>query len=206
MEWSVIDNHPDITIVDDIIANFKETMRNSGIKCKITVELATYPEPKYNILSLMTSSQTTRFNREPAKLQDILVNIEFNMPSAIAEKLAITKLSLTTDLTPWATTPIHKEFPYCCGVYKRPGFDDAYKAMNKLKPKLTEQGFARNEHEQWDEELVSLELFHGWDNCIATKTAYERINTGESKVILSLSGVDLDANMTYITTLLSPYS
>lgn len=207
MDWIVIDNNPDIHIVDDIIANFRETLRNSGVKCKVTVQLAEqchWTQSKDEVLSLMRNSSTTS-GGENADLNQIVVHIEFNMPTAIAEKLPEAKLAITTNLVPWSITPVYKDFPYCCGVYMREGFDDAYKAMHKLKPALTEQTFARNSSSEWDEELVSVELFHGWDNCLATKVEQQSVETGESKVVLSLLGVDLDANITYITTLLSPY-
>ena len=225
MDWTVNDNNPSVRIVDDIVSNLKETLRGSNIKCKVTLSL--YWEEITSPLGIVgpigdrgpigpcdltdSSGVPPPDTRRVAEPKEVVVTIGFKMASVHAESLKKQKLKVTTNsrgqsLPTWRVTKLQNELPYCCGVYKRPGFDAAYNAMKALKPHLTETLFAKNEWQYnsgWDEELVSLELFHGWENCISTRQAFESVETGASYVELSLLAVDLDSNFDFITVFLS---
>lgn len=235
MEWIVHDNS-EVRIVDSIVSDLKDWTQAQGVRCKVSLSLCdsffwlTAEErrelmgpvgnygcegPRGEMGSAgcrgITSGDDTRPLADPKR---VVVTIEFKLPSVHAHKLKDHKLVLTPNhlgehLPTWQITSSYSRLPYCCGVYKRPGFDAAFNAMKALKSHLTETDFARDEHHSnsgWDEDLVSLELFHGWDNCLKTFTAFEQIETGESIVRMSLLAVDVSTNLSYITTQLSPFT
>lgn len=236
MEWKVQDSYTSIRIVDDIISSFKEwTRSNLGLKCKVTLSLC---EPTFwmtteeqaklqgsegslaiwplisSELLLIPPPASPPDTRKVAEPKQVVVSITFRMANVHADKLKTHALILTKNprgetLPPWNVQRLGTRVPYCCAVYKRPGFDEAYIAMKALKPELTELTFAKNEwsyNSGWDEQLVSLELFHGWTNCLKTFKAFEPIDTGDSEVTLSLLAPDVNANLDYITALLSAFN
>lgn len=238
MEWIVCDQYSHLRIDDAVVANFKETLRNSEIDCKVVLQLVKHdfwndanvclpglegPTAEFGCVGSVgyegpgcdgPSGPTTHVDdRKIANAEDVTVNIAFTMPNKQAKELERQKLEVSLNkrgesLPTWKVTKRTKQYPYCCGIYKKPGFDEAFKAIKALKSSLTEQTFARDEwnsNSGWDEELVSLELFHGWDNCLSTMTMYETSETGKSDVILSLLAIDVEPNMSYIMTLLSPF-
>lgn len=137
----------------------------------------------------------------------VVVSIKFILSNEHAEQLKSHKLNLTTNprgetLPTWRIMRNQKQSSYCCGVYKREGFDNAFNAMKILKPHLTPETFAMVEYD-YDTYLVSLEPFHGHDNCLTTFRSSTNIDDVESTVILRLSAPDVLSNIKYLTTLLS---
>jgi hypothetical protein len=154
--------------------------------------------------------------RKIADPKRVLVKIEFSVTNEHAEQLKTYQLSLTKnhlgDTYPtWTMYKMQKELPYTCGVYKKPGFNEAFAAIKALKTTLTEESFARqptrwdSDSEGWDMDLVNLELFHGWTNCMKTFRSWTSVYSGDTLVRMCLLAPDVNTNLEYITTLLSAY-
>lgn len=140
----------------------------------------------------------------------IKINIEFIMSNANAEKIWNTKLLTTNNdigeaYPTWTVTKLRKSIPYTCGIYKREHFDEAFNALKLLKSNITEENFAKDDDGCWDPEMVECRLFDGMEKCLKTETHHESIETGESRVLLSVLEIDLLNNLEYIKRILSAY-
>lgn len=229
MQWTVNDKYASTRIDDSVVSKFEEWVRNSGVKCDIKLE---FVDPYFWLTQEerdglrgpigphgcdgINFPGTPNYvdNRPVTPSNRVQVNITFKMENERAKQLKNLPLKLTKNhignaLQTWCIRPNRGHLQYCCGVYKKPGFDMAFNALKVMKPQLNESDFATTEYAHtsgWDDELVSLELFHGMDNCLKTFTANDFYDAGDSTVTLQLLAIDVNENFDYITTLLSPYT
>ena len=211
MEWTVADDHPSIKITDTIVSELKDWILTHNVLCTVHLSLCppTFWLKPSDVMSEDLGSKNTVDNRQFADSNNVVVTISFKLATIHAEQLKLHTLLLTLNhhgvsVPALTTTKIITYLPFCCGVYKRPGFDAAFNAIKVLKPKLTEYNFARFESE-WDEALVSLELFHGLDDCMKTIKLFQSCDSNESNVEINLLAVDVNRNLSYITAILSAF-
>jgi len=114
----------------------------------------------------------------------------------------------------WSISKDFKFVPVTYGVYKPEGFAEAYAAMRKLKPNLSELSFAtrkvepekiKTEKDKWDTDIVDIRLFDGVNNLVQKYTETEEIETGTCSVTLSLVGPDVSKNIDYIKAILQSH-
>lgn len=151
-------------------------------------------------------------NREHYADKNVIVKISFNMVSNRSKEICETKLYVTHNelgdaIDTWKYYPKCVEKTYPCGIYPKKGFHEAYNAMKVLKPNLTIKEFAYDYNEGcWDEDLVTIKTYSGLDDCLEIiPRAIEYVDTGESRVTLSLLMCDIEPNMDYIKTVLSSF-
>lgn len=183
MEWSVSDKNTSTRIVEsgDLLA-LKKWMLDTGCKCQVEVyhcdPMFFIPRDERQFLMGPVGSagcagprsseevQTWAASRPIASDDRINVKTTFIMSKEKAKLIKTHKLSVTPNsdgetVQTWVVTDIKKPISYCCGVYKRAGFDNAYNAINQLKPDLIEVQFAqvRNSDDdfEWDTDLVMME-------------------------------------------------
>src|SRR3972149_7837058 len=99
-------------------------------------------------------------------------------------------------------------------VYGKPGFEEAYQAIIKLKPKLTRIefliGFREDRECEWggfDGDLSETRLYDGDVGLINkfNETKTETIFRDEFTVFLTLLAIDLPANMETVKRVLQTY-
>ena len=109
----------------------------------------------------------------------------------------------------WRISPILTYLPYTCGVYKKPGFDQAFQSLQVLKPELTPENFARDEnydgYGSWDSNLVDLKLYQGDENCLNVFFSRTSVPSNTNKVTLSMLAIDIPSNLEYLKKLLIAY-
>jgi hypothetical protein len=144
----------------------------------------------------------------------VLVNIEMVMSVSHSEQIQKSKLNLTPNplgktYESWRVSPIAHYLPYICGIYKKPGFDQAFNALHLLKPELTPESFARDEnydgYGSWDTDLVDLSLYYGDENCLDTVFTRTSVPSNTNKVNLSILAIDIPSNLEYLKKLLIAY-
>lgn len=227
MNWTKDDLYTNVKIVETgSILEFKMYLTENPVKCGVNVGLCEYSfwltqDQRCQMIGPCgaigpcgpTGSQSQSdwcTARPSADEKSILVSISFKTPSSIAEKfrthaLNLTKNSIGETHRTWSIIQEAENVPYTTGVYKKPGFDIALSAIQKMKPNCTEQEFARNfsKYLKWDNDLVETRLYDGEKDCLTTFTTYETVQTGKSKVVLSLLSIDLQSNLEYIKKILS---
>lgn len=223
MDWIVHDNISKYRIAEsDTLLELKECLKNK--KCKVALSECEWfwrIKPDSNgmlgcigatgcvgVYGITSAQQAEQWNLRPAwDSKDVSVSITFPMSKENAKSILDSKLSLTKNmydktLTPWTTQEKTEYLYYTCGVYKKEGFDEAYKTMHKLKPHLTEKDFAYDYNDEWDADLVDIRLYDTND-CIATTNKYECINTNIMMVTLTLLEIDVQNNMHFIKNIVS---
>jgi hypothetical protein len=219
MEWTILDQDTCIRIVEtEALLELKESIKDR--QCKVGIAncdpyfwLTT--EERRNLrgpIGLIGGGGPKGDSRPFAIPKKIRVDIRFILSNVQAEKIVLKKLSTTVNyvgesLQTWTVVKLTESVAYNCGVYKREEFDEAFRALNRLKPQLTELKFAKSNYdgyEYWDSDLVETRLFDGMDGCLQTTISYDRIETGKSQVTLSLLEVDILENLDYIKHILVP--
>jgi hypothetical protein len=230
MEWIVNDKSTATRIVEsETLLQLKQWLFDINCQCKVTL---THCDPYFFLTKEERRNMTGPIGligavgapgyrsqeeieewertRPIANIERICVTFQFIMSNEKAEEIKSHELLVTPnelgDIIPiWQITNIQEYTFYTCGIYKREGFDDAYNAIKRLKPSLTEEEFAFNRDSQWDSDLVDIKLYHGSDNCLDTNLICDRIKSAKSNVRLTLRAIDIDKNLEYIKVILSAY-
>ena len=242
MEWIVSDKSTATRIVESVtLSQFKQWLHEKKCKCKIVVShcdpyFLLTKEQRRNLTGPIgpagcmgavgpVGSRTADIkgweeSRPIAEIERLCVTIEFTMSNEKAEEIKSHKLVVTPNETgdtipTWQIINIPEYAYYACGVYKRDGFNDAYNAIKRLKPNITEQQFAKNFHydcensndidDEWDKDLVDIKLYNGNSDCLMTGLKCDNIKSAKSRVRMTLRAIDLDKNLEYIKTILSAY-
>ena len=102
------------------------------------------------------------------------------------------------------------------GLYKRPGFDEAFQAMKKMKPSLTEKlfsGIIINDYDadcviDYDGELVEERSYDSDEGCVHTMMdkGYDRISLGTYTTEIQLAVSELPRNLDKIKAILTKES
>ncbi len=224
MQWLVNDScYPTKIVETSELIELKEWLQQKGSKCKVNI----FPCPERFFLSheernKIYGCEGTRGSvgpngigyvdpRDPTPNEKVNVSFSFVMSKEKAQLIIEHKLKVTANqygetIPTWKQSNCTELIGYCRGVYKKPGFDTAYKAISALKPDLTELDFARIKSysdSHWDKDLVELKLYSGPDSCLEHHTKYEMVETYKSNVELTLRLIDLASNMEYIKATLS---
>jgi hypothetical protein len=228
MEWKV-DTFSSITIDDSVVSKLKEWAHIHKPECKFRVKMCdpmfwltkeererlTGPIGNYGDTGVRGPIGYEGPCSKPEPLptvesKKVVVQIEFTIPTIYAEKICValktTLNSIGMEYPTWAIFKMDEGISFPCGIYKKKGFDEAYQALRMLKPNLSEQQFANAVDDclvSPDEDLVTMEPFHGMNGCIKVLKNTVLIDTGKSNVCLSLLAIDVDANFEYLTTLLA---
>lgn len=227
MNWTKDDLYTNVKIVESAeLLELKSHLTENTVKCSVNVGLCDQifwltQDQRCQMRGPFgavgpcgpTGPQSETDWRQSRPLADektILVSISFKVPSSIAEKFRTHSLNLTKNLVgethrTWSISGQAENIPYTTGVYKRPGFDDALKEIQKMKSNCTEKEFACNfsKYVKWDKDLVDTRLYDGEKDCLSTFTTYETVMSGKSTVVLSLLAIDVPANLVYIKKILS---
>lgn len=230
MAWVIKDEHCSLRIDDTIVSKLKTWVSENKPECQISLELVQPyfwltieqsnnlsgpmgvegPNGATDCLELVEKQDT----RPAAEPRDVEVAIIFRTTEEDTKVLETSKLVLTKNprgqsLHAWHFQSMDEPVKVCRGIYKRPGFDQAYEAMKVCKPNLTPESFCSPttwDHDtNWDEDLVSVEPFHGHEDCIKTFSKVKYVPTGKTKVVLSLLAVDVEPNFEFLKTLLSAF-
>ena len=228
MVWLINDKHSPTRIVESSeLLELKDYIQNNGIICNVTVQ---HCNPMFFVSSEGATGVSgptgatgaigargiinDSDDRDIADDSKLFVDIEFTMSIKNAEAIKNHKLILTPNkvgkyLPTWNISKCNKSIPYLAGIYKKEGFDNAFNALRKLKPNLTEKDFAYTKNYDgygWDLDLVEYNLFEGkTDKLLDTIISYETVETGVSIVRLSLLICDIKNNFDYIKSILSVY-
>ena len=222
MEWINNDKYDKLRIAEsDVLLELKAHLQNK--KCKVTLSECEWfwrlkPDSNGNVGCMGATGvvgacgsrsyeEAEKWNNRPAQdSKNVQVSITFPMSKANAVLVTNSKLSLTKNtygntLTTWRTDEKHEGVYYTCGVYKKDGFDEAFRSMQKLKPTLSEKDFAM-QYDEWDEDLVDVRLYDTND-CIAIERKYDYISTGIMMVTLTLLEIDIMNNLHFIKNIVN---
>lgn len=215
MEWIVNDQYNEKRIIpSNAMLDIKEHLKNT--KCKISLSECAYfwqirrdANGMYGCygatgaIGPRSAYESEQWNNRPGMDdKNVQVSITFPMSKANAELVQKSKLTLTENIysevmPSWSVEERREIVHYTCGVYKKKGFDEAFHIMQKLKPSLTKEEFAKDKYDEWDEDLVEIRLYNTND-CIDTYTKYDYINTNIMNVTLTLLMIDIPDNMQLI--------
>jgi hypothetical protein len=227
MEWTIQDQYTPTRIVEtEALLELKQWIKDHHCQCWVDIrhcnpvgtveERRTLNRPLGAIGPYGPTGYDDGIKREDTRViaesKRVFVNIQFVLSNTQGEKIVLKKLPTTVNhvgdsLKPWHVSKLTEHVPYKRGIYKRPGFDRAFEGLKALKPQLTELDFAKASDDackEWDSDLVECRLFDGMDGCLQTATACDIIETGKSRVTLSLLAVDIPENLEYIKHILVP--
>jgi hypothetical protein len=226
MSWVIKDEYTTTRIVEsENVLQLKQFIHENTLNCKVSVQHCdsyfwTSDNEKNTLKGpIELISNIIHGNLRPiADDKYVSIIIEFTMLDSDAEKIKTHKLSLTPNsigkcYPTWSVNKVCKVVPYTCGVYKRERFDETFNALKMMKPNLTEKEFAYrrdnfvtyDERDKWDNDFVEYRLFEGYNGCLETFTDKHYIDTGKSRVCLSLLSIDVLNNIDYIKGILSAY-
>lgn len=211
MSWVVHNGYMSKRIVEtDDMSKLKQFIKEHAIKCDVTVEHCYYnfwltQKERAEKSNIATGYTLCGSDTEMAIADNKEVCIKIKVVEK--EKLSCTRnsLDLTTNhvgetLVPWTRSVINENvLHYKQGVYKRKGFDAAFKQMKVLHPYITEKQFGAGiGSNAWNNDLVEIRLYEGEDDCLEIINKYTNIATDKSNVTLTLLSMDIEKNLFFI--------
>ena len=123
---------------------------------------------------------------------DTIKNIAWNL----------TQNNVGESLPTFGCHPAKEQVYYMMGVYKRPGFDQAY-VYNLNVNGLTETEFAKI-NGTWDSALVECRLFDGMKDCVGTYRVTKAVTSQSlTTVLVHFLEIDIEKNMDSIKGMLT---
>lgn len=224
MLWKVEDN-PCATlkiVIDGDLVFLRKVLIEQKIECQCDIKLC---DPYFWLTQDQRNKLTGAIgyggpfchDKKIASDSDVVINIKFETSDDLVDKIVQIPFELTRNkvdkpLKLWDICGNTRSVRNKYGVYKRQGFDEAFFAMKKLKPNLTENQFATEKYDEfinddynnicYDTDLVDIRLYDNDTNIVETIFKTDYIVTGTSTVNLSILKTDLQTNLHRILTLL----
>lgn len=209
MSWIVRDGYMSKRIIEtESMLKLKEFIKENDIKCDVIVEhcdrnfwfTKEEKSKQSNIVTGYTYLGCDSTMLPPADEKDVCIKIKLTEKENCIEKkdLDLTINNVGETLNPWSKSKIYQKVSYMLGVYKRKGFDMAFKRIKESNQYITEKKFASTGFYDWNNDLVEVRLHDGEENCIDVIERHVDIETDKSYSTLTLLSIDIEKNLPFI--------
>ncbi|CAH6420321.1 Hypothetical protein HVR_LOCUS1163 [uncultured virus] len=139
---------------------------------------------------------------------ELVITIEFFALPEIAHAYINAPLILTSGskdscITTWRSSRSLYSIPYTEGIYKQPGFDDAYITAQESNPELTLEKYVKSLLEK-SSVLVKRRYYEGEDDCVQINVKRKAIESQHTEIRFSILACDLGPNFAFIKNILLP--